>query len=144
MFPAKNSHHSPKTTQNKENKKRMFLCALNENNKWTAQSIQNSKFQLFFFFLFLPSLVSQSFKFLKPFIYFIHIRKRKQPLRGVCITASGNIQPSGNLCFRMFKLQLKVINKSVCYLYIAWVNQINEICTSISYALFISKFLAIY
>ena len=36
---------------------------------------------------------------------------------GVCITASGNILASGNLCFRVFKLQLKVINKNVCYLY---------------------------
>ena len=33
----------------------------------------------------------------------------------VCITASGNILASGNLCFRVFKLQLKVINKNVCY-----------------------------
>ena len=36
---------------------------------------------------------------------------------GMCITASGNILASGNLCFRVFKLQLKVINKNVCYLY---------------------------
>ena len=36
---------------------------------------------------------------------------------GVCITASGNILASGNLCFSVFKLQLKVINKNVCYLH---------------------------
>ena len=36
---------------------------------------------------------------------------------GVCITAIGNILASGNLCFRVFKLQLKVLNKNVCYLY---------------------------
>ena len=33
------------------------------------------------------------------------------------ITASGNILVSGNLCFRVFKFQLKVINKNICYLY---------------------------
>ena len=38
-------------------------------------------------------------------------------LEGVCITASGNILASGNLCFRVFKLQLKVINKNLCHLY---------------------------
>ena len=43
----------------------------------------------------------------------------------VCITASGNILGSGNFCFRVFKLQLKVINKNVCYLYNVGVNQIN-------------------
>ena len=47
------------------------------------------------------------------------------PQRGVCITASGNILASGNLCFRVFKLQLKVINKNVCYLYSVCVNQIT-------------------
>ena len=36
---------------------------------------------------------------------------------GVCITATGNILANGNLCFKVFKLQLKVINKNVCYLY---------------------------
>ena len=36
---------------------------------------------------------------------------------GVCITASGNILANGNFCFRVFKLQLKVINKNDCYLY---------------------------
>ena len=36
-----------------------------------------------------------------------------------------DISPNGNLCFRVFKLQLKVINKNVCYLYSAWVNHIN-------------------
>ena len=30
-----------------------------------------------------------------------------------------DISPNGNLCFRVFKLQLKVINKNVCYLYSA-------------------------
>ena len=39
---------------------------------------------------------------------------QKGPL---CITASRNILASGNLCFRVFKLQLKVVNKNVCYLY---------------------------
>ena len=43
----------------------------------------------------------------------------------LCITASGNILASGNLCFRVFKLQLKVIIKNVCYLYSARVNKIN-------------------
>ena len=36
---------------------------------------------------------------------------------GVFVTASGNILAGGNFCFRVFKLQLKVINKNVCYLY---------------------------
>ena len=36
---------------------------------------------------------------------------------GVCITASGNTLASGNLFFRVFKLQLKVIDKNICYLY---------------------------
>ena len=43
-FPAKNSHHNPKFTHNKESKTfnlRMFLCALNEKKKLTGQSIQN-------------------------------------------------------------------------------------------------------
>ena len=31
----------------------------------------------------------------------------------LCITASGNILASGNLCFRVFQLQLKVINKNI-------------------------------
>ena len=44
---------------------------------------------------------------------------------GIFITASGKILASGNLCFRLFKLQLKVINKNICYLYSVWVNQIN-------------------
>ena len=45
MFPAKNSHHSPKSTHNKENKtinSKMFLCNLNKKKRLTAQSIQNS------------------------------------------------------------------------------------------------------
>ena len=44
---------------------------------------------------------------------------------GVCITANGNILANGNLCFTVTKLQLKVINEKFCYLYSAWVNQIN-------------------
>ena len=36
--------------------------------------------------------------------------------QGVCITASGNILANGNLYSNLFKLQLKVINKNVCYL----------------------------
>ena len=44
----------------------------------------------------------------------------------VFITAIGNIWANGNLCFRAFELQLlKVVNKNVCYLHSAWVNQIN-------------------
>ena len=86
IFPAKYSHHSRKTTQNKENKKRMFLCALNEKKRWTAQSIQNSKFQ---FSSFLISVVISFtifqillFSFtLKAFIYFIHMWERKQSLK---------------------------------------------------------------
>ena len=42
----------------------------------------------------------------------------------VCITASGNILVSENLCFIVFKLQLKVTNENV-YLYSVWVNQIS-------------------
>ena len=37
------------------------------------------------------------------------------------ITANGNILASGNLCFRVFNLQLKVINKVFSYLYSVWV-----------------------
>ena len=43
MFPAKNSRHSPKTTQNKENEKQMFLPALNEKKMLTGQNIQKFK-----------------------------------------------------------------------------------------------------
>ena len=32
------------------------------------------------------------------------------------ITASGTNSANGNLCFKVFKLQLKVINKNVSYL----------------------------
>ena len=42
---------------------------------------------------------------------------RKKSFYPLCITASGNILANGNFCFRVFKLQLKVINKNVCYLY---------------------------
>ena len=35
----------------------------------------------------------------------------------LCITASGNILTGGNLCFTVFKLQLKVVNKDFCYLH---------------------------
>ena len=44
---------------------------------------------------------------------------------GMCITTSGNYMASGSLCFIVFKLQLNVINKNICYLYSVWVNQIN-------------------
>ena len=40
----------------------------------------------------------------------------------LCITASGNILAGGNLCFRVYELQFKVINKNVCYLYSVWVH----------------------
>ena len=53
----------------------------------------------------------------------------------LCITASRNISANGNVCFRVFQLQLKVISKNICHLYSVHINQI---------ALFISKFLAIY
>ena len=43
----------------------------------------------------------------------------KVQAQGVCITASGNILVCGNLCFRVFKFQLKVINENVCYLHSA-------------------------
>ena len=43
----------------------------------------------------------------------------------MCIMASGNILASGNLCSIVVKLQLKLINKNVCYLHSASVNQIN-------------------
>ena len=46
-------------------------------------------------------------------------------MEGMCITANGNILASGNLSFRVFNLQLKVIKKNICYLYSVWVNQIN-------------------
>ena len=35
-------------------------------------------------------------------------------MRRVCITATRNILPSRSFCFRLFKLQLKVINKDEC------------------------------
>ena len=34
----------------------------------------------------------------------------RAPLTPLCVTASGNILTSGNLDFRVFKLQLKVVN----------------------------------
>ena len=45
----------------------------------------------------------------------------------VCITTSENILANENLCFRVFKLQLKVINKNFCYLYSVQVNQFNQV-----------------
>ena len=42
IFPAKNSHHSPKSTYNEKNRTinlRMFLCGLNEKKSLSAQSI---------------------------------------------------------------------------------------------------------
>ena len=35
----------------------------------------------------------------------------------VCITASGNLSTNVNFRFTVFKLQLKVINKNVCYVH---------------------------
>ena len=55
------------------------------------------------------------------FGYFAHkikIGSKKTSIflgEGVCIATSGNISANGNLCFRVFKLSLKVINKNVCY-----------------------------
>ena len=86
MFPAKNSRHSPKTTQNKENEKQMFLPALNEKVNWTKHSkIQNLSFFFFIsgvfsFTIFQIILITFT---LKPFIYFIYMWEQKQPLRGV-------------------------------------------------------------
>ena len=44
---------------------------------------------------------------------------------GVCITASKKLSANLNLCFKVLKLQLKLINRNVCYLYTVWVNQIS-------------------
>ena len=66
--------------------------------------------------------------------YFIKIKIIDQKIKNrfhfgshvntLCITANGNILDSGNLSFRVFKFQLKVINKRF-YFYSVWVNQIN-------------------
>ena len=64
-------------------------------------------------------------------------------MSGVCITASGNILASGNLCFTVFKLELKVINKHI-YLFRIWGNQINYLIKPITYPLFLTNFPAIY
>ena len=58
-------------------------------------------------------------------IHHLHLGVQECEGGSLCIRASGNILASGNLCFRLFKLQLKVINKNVFYLYRVWVNQIN-------------------
>ena len=91
MFPAENSHHSPKSTHDEDNKSinlEIFLCALNEKKRLTIQNIENSiiwclykinykinshvsgkrtlidlTLQDVFSFLFLASLISKSFKF---------------------------------------------------------------------------------
>ena len=45
MLPAKDSHHSPNSTHNEENKTinlSMLLSALSEKKRLTTQSIQNS------------------------------------------------------------------------------------------------------
>ena len=42
----------------------------------------------------------------------------------VSITVSGSILVDWNLCFRVFKIQSKIISKNV-YLYSVWVNQIK-------------------
>ena len=43
-------------------------------------------------------------------------RQGRQGGRGLCITASGNILASENHCFRVFKLQLKAVNKNFCWI----------------------------
>ena len=57
----------------------------------------------------------------------VKLTNPKPPVLAVklCITASENILAGRNLCFRVFKLQLKVINKNVCFLYNVKENQIN-------------------
>ena len=55
----------------------------------------------------------------------LYLIVRKGVPARMCITASGNILASGNLCSIVVKLQLKLINKNVCYLHSASVNQIN-------------------
>ena len=55
----------------------------------------------------------------------LYLIVRKGVPAPMCITASGNILASGNLCSIVVKLQLKLINKNVCYLHSASVNQIN-------------------
>ena len=39
------------------------------------------------------------------------VKKMAKEVMPLCITANGNILASGNLCFGVFNLQLKVINK---------------------------------
>ena len=53
------------------------------------------------------------------FLIYESVSEREKKVGGcaqVCITASGNILVSENLCFIVFKLQLKVTNENV-YLY---------------------------
>ena len=62
------------------------------------ESLSNTKL---FFFDILKLLITKnsSIKYRNLIEYF------SQNLGGVCITASGNILASGNLCFRVFKLK---------------------------------------
>ena len=41
------------------------------------------------------------------------------------IRARGNVSANGKTFVSVFKLQLKVMNKTFCYLYRLWVNQNN-------------------
>ena len=50
---------------------------------------------------------------------------KKQSSEDLFEKGGGTILAEGNLCFRVFKLQLKENNKNVSYLYSVWVNQIN-------------------
>ena len=66
----------------------MFFCALNEKKGelHKAFKIQNSSFLFFFISAIISFTIFQILLFtftLKPFIYFIHMWERKQPLRGV-------------------------------------------------------------
>ena len=69
-------------------------------------------------------LISRSLK--PPNVEASFLRRIFQPDWGggstLCITANGNILAGGSLCFRVFNLKLKVINKNFCYLYSVWVN----------------------
>ena len=44
---------------------------------------------------------------------------------GVRFTASSNITSDGNLCFRVFKFRLTVINKNICYLFVPCMRKPN-------------------
>ena len=87
-------------------------------NIWRMGQVRNTNFGMDVSIEMLPNAA----KFQDYCFYHFWVIKGKLTGCTVCITARENILASGNLCFRAFKLQVKVIHENVCYFYNVWVN----------------------